>query len=438
MKHWFSDLSAFRRDPLNFFLERGTRARLPFVELAMGFAPVFLVADPAFIKPIMKAGESAIDKGRLIHKLKKLIGQSSMVLSGERHRERRAIIHQQLARGMACSYVPQISAVIRQHVIALLHESVFDAHAVMAPLALQMISTILFGADVLSRGDENALVEAVLSIEDDLAADMFKIQPEWPWVKREKKRKLARARQVMSLVVNRSLDKANSSSLLSSLQTLKLTSEELADEILLLLLAGHHTTGSAAAWLLYHLATNPPLCDEIAKEARRISNNGGEVRADQLPTATISLGAVYETLRLYPSAYWLSREAKRAVEFGGMRFRRGTSFIMSAWHLHRDARYWKRPEQFDIHRAHMKNPAFIPFGAGPRACVGMGLGVLELQLLALEFSAALEIRLLSPIPAPPPKASVTLIPPPIELQVSLRGHASAGARGLVTPVVRAG
>jgi cytochrome P450 len=59
------------------------------------------------------------------------------------------------------------------------------------------------------------------------------------------------------------------------------------------------------------------LCEDIAKEARRISGNGGEVRPEELPPATLSLGAVYETLRLYPSAYWLSREAKQVVEFAG-------------------------------------------------------------------------------------------------------------------------
>ena len=70
---------------------------------------------------------------------------------------------------------------------------------------------------------------------------MIKIHPDWPWVRRAKKRKLAKAREIMSLVVNRSLDKAGASSLLSSLQTLKLTPQEFTDEILLLLLAGHHT-----------------------------------------------------------------------------------------------------------------------------------------------------------------------------------------------------
>jgi cytochrome P450 len=417
---WFGDLQPFRRDPLGFFYERGTRAKEPFVKLDMGFAPVYLVADPAYIKPIMKASEDQIDKGRLIYKLREIIGQSSMVLSGERHRERRAVIHAQLARGLASTYVRQMSAIIRRQAALLAREQVFDAHQAAAPLALRMISMILFGPNALSSGDENALVEAVHLVEDDLAADMFKIVPDLPWVKRRKKKKLADGRRIMSLVVNRARAKAAESSVLRSLAPLNLTDEELNDEVLLLFLAGHHTSGTAAAWLLYHLATNESLCNAIAHEARAVSDDTGEIRPDLLKNATLSLATGRETLRLFPSAYWLSREAKQNVELGGYKFKRGTSFLMSAWHLHRDVRYWERPEEFDVSRPHMKNPAYIPFGAGPRACVGMGVGLLELQLLALEMAASLEFKDVSPFPAPRPKPSITLIPPPIRIEVGLR------------------
>jgi cytochrome P450 len=283
-----------------------------------------------------------------------------------------------------------------------------------------MISMILFGPNALSAGDENALVEAVHLVEDDLAADMFKIVPDLPWVRRRKKKKLAEGRKIMSLVVNRARAKAAESSLLRSLAPLNLSDEELNDEVLLLFLAGHHTSGTAAAWLLYHLATNESLCTAIAHEARAVSDDTGEIRPDLLKNATLSLAAGRETLRLFPSAYWLSREAKQTVELGGYKFKRGTSFLMSAWHLHRDPRYWDRPEEFDISRPHMKNPAYIPFGAGPRACVGMGVGLLELQLLALEMAASLEFKDVSPYPAPRPKPSVTLIPPQIRIEVGLR------------------
>ena len=417
---WFGDLPAFRRDPLQFFLQRGIEAKQPFVKLAMGFAPVYLVTDPTFIKPIMKASESDIDKGRLIQKLRNVIGQSSMVLSGEPHRQRRAVIHQQLARGISSTYVRQLSAIIRHHAALLAREQVFDAHATTAPLALRMTSMILFGSRALSAGDESMLVEAVHMVEDDLAADMFRLLPDLPWVRRRKKQRLREGRQMMSLVINRARSKAAESSLLRALQTLNLSDDELNDEILLLFLAGHHTSGTAAAWLLYHLAGDAHLCTAIAREAQSVSDDTGEIRSELLKNATLSLAAARETLRLFPSAYWLSREAKQQVELGGYTFKRGTSFLMSAWHLHRDPRYWERPEQFDASRPHMKNPAYIPFGAGPRACVGMGVGLLELQLLALEMAASLEFKNVSPYPAPLPKPSVTLIPPQILIEVGLR------------------
>jgi cytochrome P450 len=414
MKHWFSDLPAFMRDPLDFFIERGTNAREPLVKLRMGFSPVYLVTDAALIKPIMKASEQTIDKGRLIYKLREIIGQSSMVLSGERHRVRRAAIHQQLARGLATTYVPQLSAVIRRHAAGLANEETFDAHHAMAPLAIRVICAILFGPDVLTPGDENALVESVRLVEDDLAAEMFKVVPDLPWVRRRKKAKLAEGRAIMSVVVRRAHQNATQSSLLQALDKLDLTEEELHDEILLLLLAGHHTSGSAAAWLLYHLAADKDLCAAAAKEARAVSDHAGEIRPDKLKEAALSLSIAREVLRLYPSAYWLSRETMQRTELAEVQLKAGTSLIMSPWQLHRDPRYWSDPERFDVNRSYA-TPAYIPFGAGPRACVGMGVGLLELQLMCLEFASAYTFEVRSSVPAPRPKPSVTLVPPPITL-----------------------
>lgn len=70
MKHWFSDLGAFRRDPLDFFLSRGVESDEPLKRLWLGPLPVYQVVDPDLIKPIMKAEESIIDKGHLIYKLR--------------------------------------------------------------------------------------------------------------------------------------------------------------------------------------------------------------------------------------------------------------------------------------------------------------------------------------------------------------------------------
>jgi cytochrome P450 len=419
MKHPLSDLGPFQRDPLQFFLDKGVGASTSLVRLNMGFSPVYLIADAELIKPVFKAPEADIDKGRLIYKLREVIGESSMVLSGPRHRERRAAIHARLARGVADGYAPDICAIIRSHAGGVALASEFDAHKFSATLAVRIIANILFGQGVLTANDENNLVAALHMAEDDLAAKIFKIAPDWPWVYFRKKRRLAGAKRMMQFVVERTQKRATEHSILSALQALNLTPKQMQEEILLLLLSGHHTSGSAGGWLLYHLAIYPDLASQIALEAMSVATPDGEIDATKLKDAKISLAVAKETLRLYPSAYWLSRETKRAMEIGGVPLRRGTSLIVSPWHIHRDPRYWPNPDQFD-HTRDFSGPAFLPFGAGPRVCVGMGLGLLELQLLALEMASAFSIDLLSPRPAGRPRPSITIVPPSIRLRLTTR------------------
>ncbi len=126
--------------------------------------------------------------------------------------------------------------------------------------------------------------------------------------------------------------------------------------------------------------------------------------------------AARELLRLYPPFYWFSREVRTAQELGGLRLNPGTSLIISPWQLQRDARSWSDPASFRLDRSY-NTPAFMPFGLGPRACVGIGLGLLELQLLALEIAAACTIEILSEVPAAEPTPQVTLLPPVITLRL---------------------
>lgn len=418
MRHWFSDLVAFRRDPLAFFLDRGSRAGSPLERLSMGPGEVFLVCDPQLVRQILKAPTADIDKGKLVQKLSAVIGRSSMTLSGEAHAARRRVLHHQLARGLAAGYVPQISALIRRQAAALAHETAFDAHHTTARLTLRVICTILFGAGALTQADENLLIEAIQEVEDDLAADMFRVLPHLPWVARAKAAKMRAARDKMGFVVTRARTRAGESSLLAALEALDLSDSEIADEVLLLLLAGHHTTGSAAAWVLHHLAQDPELCDEIAEEAEAVSDSAGEPIAARLPAATKSQALVREVLRLYPSSWWMSREVQRPLDLGGQKLKQGASLLISPWHLHRDPRFWERPERFEPARQH-NGPAYIPFGSGPRACVAMGVGLLELQLVALEFASAYLISSAGG-PVNRPRPSITLIPPALPLRIAPR------------------
>lgn len=420
MKHWFSDLSPFRRDALAFFTETGRTSREPLRRLNMGFSPVYLVTDPELTKPIFSAPEEEIDKGRLIYKLREIMGDSSFTLNGERHKQRRAAMHAQLARGLATNMAPSISAHLRRYAAALAAEPEFDAHRATAPLALRIISLLLFGPDALTPGDEAAMIEAVNLVEDDLAAGLFQILPDLPWVRARKKRKLAEGKSIMNFVVDRARSNARNDTLIRALEELNLSEKELSDEILLLFLAGHHTSGTAMTWLLYFLAIDPALRDAIAGEAASISDESGEINPQLLARTPITTAAAREVLRLYPPAYWLSREVKRPMTIAGRHLPAGTSLIVSTWHMHRDPRFWSDPEAFRLDRDHLRNPAWTPFGVGPRTCVGMGVAILELQLLALEFAAAFDMEVKSEVPAPAPTPRVTIVPPEIRIALKPR------------------
>ena len=113
MPHMFSDVRAFRRDPLKFLLERGNAAPLGLEPLHLGPSPVFLVNDPDLIRPILKAPETEVGKGRLIKKLTPVLGQSSLMLHGEEHKRRRAVLQKHMAKGSVEKYLPQMCAEIR-------------------------------------------------------------------------------------------------------------------------------------------------------------------------------------------------------------------------------------------------------------------------------------------------------------------------------------
>ena len=428
MLRMFSDVATFRRDPLAMMAERG-RCGPGLQRLHLGHRPVYLVSDPDTARQVLRSDEARIDKGRHIRKLAGVVGWNSITMSGEAQKTRRTLLHKTFAAGMSGDYVPVLGGVVRSWIAALAREETLAAREAGAHVTLRMICAVLFGPGVLSSGDESLLIQAVRLVEDDIAAEMFRVLPATPWERLRKRRAIARARAMMALVVERTCDRAGSSSLLTALKGLGLSGEALRDEVLILLLAGHHTTGAAATWMLYHIACDPSLARALLGEAGRLSDAGGEMTSAGLRAAQHSRGLAQEVLRLYPSSYYMARDVRSDTEVAGHRLRRGTTVIISQWQMHRDPRFWDDPLSIRLDRGWSSNPAYMPFGFGPRACTGMALAIQMLQMIALEFAAAFTARPASPLPVPDPKPSITLVPPDIRLAIAVGlGAATDGAQ----------
>jgi cytochrome P450 len=430
MRPWFWDSPAFLRDPLTYLLDRAAPGAAPLEQLHISHRRMFLVTDPRLVKPILKTSETIVQKGFLVRKLAPIVGLSSLVLNGEEHLKRRRATHKHLARGELDRLLPQFCAEIRSLAAALMRKEAFAPHPATAALAIRFVCIAAFGKRVLNPADESVLLNAVHSTEDDLAAEIFSFWPNAPWLwHRRSRRDLAK--RAMGLIVDRVRDQVAETSILRSLEAIDLDEEAIRDELLTLLLAGHHTTGTAAAWLLYHLAVQPGMLERVAEEADFATGLDGELMPSRLHDCETSAALVREVLRLYPSSWWFSREVTTSIEIGGRTLRRGDSIIVSPWAYHHDPRHWDDPEAFRTDRDY-GTPAYMPFGVGPRACVGIGLAMLELQLLALEIAGAYTIENVGPTPARWPKASVTLTPPPMSLRLSPRRASDARARPALT------
>ncbi|MCX7629199.1 MAG: cytochrome P450 [Geminicoccaceae bacterium] len=154
---------------------------------------------------------------------------------------------------------------------------------------------------------------------------------------------------------------------------------ELLDQIATFILAGHETTALALFWSAYLLALAPELQEAAAAEAlaRDLS-----VEAPSPASAPLLRAVVHEALRLYPPAFAIVREAKRPVEIAGQRLAPGDIVVVAPWVLHRHLGLWEEPDRFDPRRFLPGAPpidrfAYLPFGAGPRVCIGAQFALVE-------------------------------------------------------------
>jgi len=162
--------------------------------------------------------------------------------------------------------------------------------------------------------------------------------------------------------------------------------EDLIDQLGVLFLAGHETTASALTWAFYILAMQPGIVARIRAELSEIAGNG-PLAFEHIRHLSVIRNVFRETLRLYPPITFLPRVAAERTHIGERAVRRGALIMIAPWALHRHESYWREPNVFDPDRftaareAELTPGAYIPFGYGPRVCVGAGFAAQEAALI---------------------------------------------------------
>ena len=193
-----------------------------------------------------------------------------------------------------------------------------------------------------------------------------------------------------------------------------MTADEIRSQVITIFLAGHETTSQALSWTWYLLSQHPAAEARLERELAQ-ALEGRPPRHADLVNLPFTRSVVEEAMRLYPPAHTLSRTALKEDELLGRRVRGGTTVVISPWLLHRNPKLWDAPERFAPERfapeqaAQRHRFAYIPFGAGPRICIGAAFAMAEAMLILAAIAQRYRLRL-KPGFAVEPQALITLRP----------------------------
>jgi cytochrome P450 len=190
--------------------------------------------------------------------------------------------------------------------------------------------------------------------------------------------------------------------------------EQLIDNLLTFYLAGHDTTAKVLTWTLYLLARSPAWSAALEDEIERVTG-GTAIGSQHVDKLVLVQQVLKEAMRLYPPVPMMSRQAIADVSIGGHPVRAGTSVLMPVYAIHRHAKRWERPNEFDPTRfAPEREKAipryqYMPFGAGPRICIGMSFAMVEATAILATLVRSARFATV-PGRDPTPVARVTLNP----------------------------
>jgi cytochrome P450 len=343
-----------------------------------------------------------VTQARAFHKRTldlEVLGNGLLTSDGEEWRRQRRRIQPGFRHESIQRYARLIAEEAESLVRGLRDGDVLDLRREMMQLTLRIVCRALFGQHF--AGQSARLARAIRVLQEQVFLPKF--LPTWlPSPGRLLKRyMIAEVDREVFPIIDRG---GEPGSLLSDLLAMideegAMTREQLRDEVVTLFLAGHETTALALTWTCYQLALHPEIDAELSAELSHTPADLATAQLSQLPLAERVLN---ETLRLYPPAYVIPRVCAEPLELGGYRLEPGAEVWMWIYFMHHDPRWFDEPERFRPERflpeaeALRRPSAFIPFGAGSRACVGRHFAVLEAILCLAALLRRFKLHLVSP------------------------------------------
>ena len=421
-------LPQLRSDPIRTFLDAADRFG-DFVYLKAGPYHGFLVSDPAAIKHVLQDNARNYHKSPLYGRLRDSLGNGLLTSEDSfwlrQRRLAQPAFHRQRLIAMADAMVICTGQMLERWERTASAGKVIDVVEEMMGLTQAIIVRTMFSTDL---GMTAEVVNRTWPIINRRIGETFwspKLETTLPLPSNRRFWRALRELDdvVYRIIADRRQSRRDEPDLLSMFLTARddetgagMTDQQLRDEVMTMLLAGHETTSLALSWTYYLLSQHPDIERSITDEVDRVIGDDlpafGHV--DRLMRIRQTLE---ESLRLYPPAWGFSRLALGDDEIAGYQIPRGSIVFLIPFVVHRRPKLWPDPDRFDPDRfapeyeSARPRFAYIPFGGGPRGCIGNQFAMLEAQLIVAAIAQRFRVELV-PGQEIRPEPLITLRPKP--------------------------
>jgi cytochrome P450 len=375
--------------PIRCAREYGDVVRLRFLGTEF-----YLLNHPDAIADVLRGNHRNFRKDIGTRLLSSFLGEGLLTSEGETWRQQRHLAQPAFQLDQIQKYGEVMEACTERLLQDWRPGQAFDVHADMARLTLEIAARTLLGTSV--AGEADAVGRALDAIVHYFASMLIWL----PWVRRLPTPGNLRYRRavkeldriIYGAIARRRVGGVEGEDLLWRLLSARdedgrgMTDPQLRDELVTLLLAGHETTALALSFSFYLLAQHPDAEARLAAELDEVLQ-GESATAAAVPRLRYTEWVVRESMRLYPPAPSIGREALSDCEIAGYFVPRGTQLALIQWIVHRDARWFDDPEAFKPERwdndlvRRLPRCAYFPFGDGPRICIGYQFAMLETVLI---------------------------------------------------------
>ncbi len=410
-------MSEFNRDQLGFITR--LRSLGDVVRARFLYVPAYFIYHPNDIEYLLVTNAKNFRKSMSLRSnfFQRLVGNGLLTSEGDFWRRQRRLAQPAFHKQRISNFGDVMVDYTEQMLAGWKAGETRDVHRDMTMLTLEIVVKTLFDANV--SGDADNVGRVLSEIVKPFAS-----QATLKWIldnrlptpaHRQFYRSVGEIDQIIyRIIAERRANASDKGDLLSMLLEAQdedgsqMTDAQLRDEVITLFLAGHETTALALSWTWYLLATNKDVEAKFHDELDRVL--GGRLPAlSDLQQLRYTEMIAKETMRLYPPAFGLGREAIEECEIGGYRVPRKAQIFAFQWATQRDPRFFDQPDEFIPDRwtpeftEQLPKFAYFPFGGGPRFCIGNYFATMEMILLLATIGRRFKLGLA-------PDANVELYP----------------------------